>query len=43
MHTDLAWQRTIDRQTQLRRQARCWRLCVRHTDLDPAQMIRAER
>ncbi len=43
MHADLTWQRTIDRQTDLRRQARCWRLCVRRADLDPAQIIRAQR
>ena len=43
MHADLTWQRTIDRPTDLRRQARCWRLCVCRADLDPAQIIRAQR
>jgi hypothetical protein len=43
MHADIAWQRTIDRQTQLRGKARSWRLCMRTTDLHPDQMIRAER
>jgi hypothetical protein len=43
MHIDFPWQRTIDRQDSLRREARCWRLCMHRTDIDPAQLIRAER
>ena len=37
MHTDLNWQRTLDRQTHLRREARRWRLRVRArgADTDP--------
>ena len=43
MHADIAWQRTVDRRTQLHGKARSWRLCVRPTDIHPAQMIRAGR
>jgi hypothetical protein len=43
MHTDLAWQRTIDRQSSLRREARSWRLCVRPGDVDPTQLLSADR
>jgi hypothetical protein len=45
MHTDLTWQRTIDRQTHLRREARRWRLRVRvpRTDHDPSARIRSVR
>jgi hypothetical protein len=35
MHTDLAWQRTIDRQSYLQRQARSWRLSGRRSTIDP--------
>jgi hypothetical protein len=42
MHTDFAWQRMIDRQDHLRRDARSWRLCARHSEIDPAQLVHHE-
>ncbi|MCU1358946.1 MAG: hypothetical protein JWN99_235 [Ilumatobacteraceae bacterium] len=51
MHTDIAWQRTIDHQNSLRLQARHWRLSAHHSSVDsqgrsanaPDQLSRLDR
>ena len=41
MHADIAWQRTVDRHTQLNGKAHSWRLCVRPASVHAADGISA--